>query len=273
MNIPLFVVYVLLFFNITNCNGKIINIPTKPFTLTPENTVIMFDVDGVLVDRGFWQNWYDYWSIIKACNFWEIIRFFGWSLIHLSTLFERLNNEDFENYLDYLTYDWPFLLTETPTGTIIDRFKETISKGLPRQHTIDILLTLYNQGFPITIATNQMRSVFNRLVKSGTLPNFSVYSLIFTADSCSWVPMIKKPQKEYYQCFMDTWNQENNPEYFVFIDDRYENVAAAAQEGIISIHYKNHQELKKDLITLGIMMHEEKEKGREKIPALNYSKY
>ena len=44
-----------------------------------------------------------------------------------------------------------------------------------------------------------------------------------------------KPEKEIYQLLLDTYNLE--PEQTMFIDDRVENVEAAATLGIIPFHF------------------------------------
>lgn len=269
--------FFLTFLLVTDNFGKIINNPPTKTSFTPENTVFMFDVDGVLVERSFWQNWHEYWNIMKDCSVFDLLQFFGWHLLHIPTLFTMVQQEDIEKYLDRLTQDWPFLLYETPTGTILERLKKLISAGYPKQETLDVLLNLQHQGFPITITTNQARSTFNRLVNNGVLPDFSTYALIFTADRCPYLPYIKKPRKEYYECFMNTFEQKGfKPEHYIFIDDTYANVVASAQEGIISIHFNNclqhpAQQLIDDLATLGIIVatEEDKEKGREKIPAFS----
>ena len=245
------------------CLSEIINKPDNHVKFTPENTVFMFDVDGVLVERGFWQNWHDYWNILQECNTFDLIKFFSWHLLHLPTLLTVVNQEDIEKYLDQQAKDWPFLLKKTPTGTILERLKATISKGKPKQEIIDILLDLHSQGFPITIATNQTRNTFDRLVNSDVVPDFSMYTMILTADHCPCVPYIKKPQKEYYQCFKKKLSQQGlEPEHYIFIDDTYENVIAAAKEGIVSIYfdtrlYHASQQLICDLATLRITVAQE----------------
>ena len=68
----------------------IINPPTKSTNLTPSNTVFMFDVDGILIKRGFWENWQEYWHIIRDCNFFDVFKFLGWHLLHLPSLANNL---------------------------------------------------------------------------------------------------------------------------------------------------------------------------------------
>ena len=254
--------------------SEIINPPKNPILFTPENTVFMFDVDGVLVERGFWQNRYDYWAIFKdANNKFQFLQMIGWNLLHLSTFIDNLKNQENDAFIDQLAQEWPVLQQETPKGIIAERIKETMSKGVPKQEIITIVLNLHKQGFPITIATNQGRKIFDRLVKNQTLPDFSLYSLIFTPDYNRHRYLLK-PDRAYFRQFKKELAKNNvHPKHLIFIDDTYENVVGAAKEHILSIFFKktaknSAQLLQQDLEKLGIRTTPlEKEKGREKFPA------
>jgi len=245
----------LLFFciNLFYCNATIINPPSTLPEFNPNNTVFMFDVDDVLVERNFWQNRKDYWNIIKECSALDTIQFLSWHLIHATTFIDTIKHEDIEKYLDQQAQEWPFLLKETPQGTILERIKNAISKATPKQETIDILLNLHRRGFSIALATNQASSTLNRIIKNKVLPDSSHFIMLYTADYCHKETLIKKPQKEYYQCFKSSLKEKGfEPNYFIFIDDKYENVNASAKENILSIHFSNDKELENDLATLGI---------------------
>ena len=268
-----FFVYTL-FFITHSCLALILNPPEHPTQFTPENTVFMFDVDGVLIKRGFWENWQDYWHIIRDCNFFDVFKFVGWHLCHLPTLYTNLLNCNMDAYLDELAQEWPFLQKETDQGTIISRIKRAITASTPIQRTQDILLSLHEQGYPITLTTNQTFSTLKRIIDAGILPDYSYYKLLFTSDRCKpeSITLIRKPHKDYYQCFKKILAQTGlKPAHYIFIDDTYANVISSAREGIISVHVNNYerdpaQKLTDDLAQLGIIVHKSlsKEKGREK---------
>jgi FMN phosphatase YigB (HAD superfamily) len=256
----------------------IINPPEKSTSFTPSNTVFMFDVDGVLIKRGFWENWQEYWHIIRDCNFFDVVKFLGWHLLHLPSLANNLYNRDIDLYLDELAQEWPFLQQETAQGTILARIKRaiTVSKPLPLMQ--EILLNLHDQGYPVALTTNQSFSTLKRIIDVGNLPDYSYYTLIFTSDRCKPdSPLLtRKPHKEYYQCFKKILRQQTGltPAHYIFIDDMYKNVISSAKEEIISIHVNNYerdpaQKLTDDLAQLGIIVQSSatKEKGREKSPA------
>lgn len=252
----------------------VLNPPIKSTNLIPSNTVIMFDVDDVLIKRGFWESWEEYWHIIRDCNFFDVVKFIGWHLLHVSSLADNLYNRDIHAYLDELAQEWPFLQQETAQGTILARIKRAITASKPIARMQEILLTLHDQGYPITLATNQTFSTLRRIIDVGNLPDYSYYTLIFTSDRCepSNPILIRKPHKEYYQCFKKVLAQTGlTPAHYIFIDDRYKNVVNSAKEGIISIHVNNYerdpaQKLIDDLRQLGIIVQDTpaKEKGREK---------
>lgn len=65
------------------------------------------------------------------------------------------------------------------------------------------------------------------------------------------VTSFEKPQLAFYQDFNVTYNRFNK-KYIIFIDDKVKNVKAATNAGWIGIHFKNVDQLRADLATLGI---------------------
>lgn len=63
---------------------------------------------------------------------------------------------------------------------------------------------------------------------------------------------VRKPDRRIYQIALDVL--ERDPEHAVFIDDRPENVAAAASLGIHAIRYEGSAKLEKDLAALGVRL-------------------
>jgi 2-haloacid dehalogenase len=61
----------------------------------------------------------------------------------------------------------------------------------------------------------------------------------------------RKPFPDIYQKLIDRFSI--NPEQAVFIDDNLRNVKAAAEQGLISLHFTTSDELKNNLIKLGVL--------------------
>ncbi|KAG2693924.1 hypothetical protein I3760_08G118100 [Carya illinoinensis] len=67
---------------------------------------------------------------------------------------------------------------------------------------------------------------------------------------CSCINGKRKPDPDFY---LDVLSQlEVNSENCIFIDDRLKNVEAAAEVGIVSLHFKNTNLLLQDLSSMGI---------------------
>jgi 2-haloacid dehalogenase len=63
---------------------------------------------------------------------------------------------------------------------------------------------------------------------------------------------MRKPHDEIYQLILDWFSI--NPKTTVFIDDNLENTIASARNGIESIRFKSPQQLKRDLLKLGVTL-------------------
>jgi putative hydrolase of the HAD superfamily len=62
---------------------------------------------------------------------------------------------------------------------------------------------------------------------------------------------VRKPDKAIYQMALDILGRP--PERILFIDDRMENVAGAVNAGMKAIQFHSEQELRRELISLGIL--------------------
>ena len=62
---------------------------------------------------------------------------------------------------------------------------------------------------------------------------------------------VRKPEKEIYEIAMQRANA--NPQECLFIDDLLENIQAAKQIGIEGIHFISSEQLKQELVHLGII--------------------
>ncbi len=75
---------------------------------------------------------------------------------------------------------------------------------------------------------------------------------VFSAFFTSCYLGVRKPDRRIYQITLDVLQRE--PEDVVFIDDREENVAAAASLGIHALRYEGSAQLANELARLGIAL-------------------
>ncbi len=62
---------------------------------------------------------------------------------------------------------------------------------------------------------------------------------------------VRKPDKAIYQMALDILGRP--PERILFIDDRMENVAGAVNAGMKAIQFHGEQELRRELVSLGVL--------------------
>jgi putative hydrolase of the HAD superfamily len=88
-----------------------------------------------------------------------------------------------------------------------------------------------------------------RLKKFNLLDNFDAFF-----SSCYLG--LRKPDPKIYQVALDVLQRD--PEHVIFIDDRAENVAAAASLGIHAIRYEGSAKLAQDLARAGVSLSEDR---------------
>lgn len=199
------------------------------------NTII-FDLGGVLID---WNPRYLYRKIFHTED--EVT----WFLENICT--SEWNDQqdagrsfdDATNELLKLHPEW-----EAPIRAWYGRWQETI-RG-PLQETVDILAHFKNnsshrlyaltnwsdQTFPWALNTFEFLHWFEGIVVSG-------------------VEKSRKPFPEFYQILFDRY--QINPAQSLFIDDNFKNIEGAKAVGLNTLHFESAQQLRKDLIGLGLL--------------------
>ena len=70
---------------------------------------------------------------------------------------------------------------------------------------------------------------------------------------------LRKPDRKIYQVALDVLQRD--PDRVVFIDDRAENVAAAASLGIHGVRYEGSEQLTSELVRLGVLPTQDRFRG------------
>lgn len=175
-----------------------------------------------------------------------LLKTIPWVWKNLDKIKKYSKQSDVHGVLDWIAQQRPEFNETTKTGkTIKERIIEITCNGEPIQGTVDILLNLYHQGYPIVIATNQGKKTVDHLIKQGALPDIA-YKLIFTSDYTG--RFLKKPNPEYYEAFKNALSQVGlSYQKTMFTDDKKENIESAQQLGIDSVQFKNPALLKREI--------------------------
>lgn len=130
----------------------------------------------------------------------------------------------------------------------IDRAIEITNALSPITGTINLLHELKNLGYSLYIFSNIGQQTYEEFVKKYE-ELFTVFDGIHvTHAQNNW---IQKPQPAAYVTFLQRFNVD--PNSMIFIDDKKNNTNAAQSCGITAICYKSTTQLRKKLITLGVL--------------------
>jgi 2-haloacid dehalogenase len=199
------------------------------------NTLV-FDFGGVLID---WNPAYVYLKEFRGnqeemshflntiCSWeWNENQDAGYSLqkateerVALYPEHERLIRMYYGRWEDMLGYE------HTDTVALLKTFKDH------NKYRLIGLTNWSHETFPVALERFAFLSWFEGIVVSGT-------------------EKMKKPEANIYTLTLDRY--KIIPENAVFIDDKLENVHAAAQLGMHGIHFTSAAKLKRDLETLGV---------------------
>ena len=200
------------------------------------NTVI-FDLGGVLVD---WNPEYLYRKIFEGDT--EKMKWFLNTVCTNDWNMEQDAGRSFQKGAELLVQEYPEYKKE------IFAFHERWEEMLKTEITDTVLILnslkslnkvkLYaltnwsSKTFPIAQKRFEFLNQFEGIVVSGE-------------------EKTRKPFTKIYNILLERY--ELTPENCVFIDDNLDNIEASKQLGIISIHYKNSQQLASDLSQLGLL--------------------
>jgi len=199
------------------------------------NTLV-FDFGGVLID---WNPAYVYLKEFRGnqeemshflntiCSWkWNENQDAGYSLqkateerVALYPEYERLIRMYYGRWEDMLGYE------HTDTVALLKTFKDH------NKYRLIGLTNWSHETFPVALERFAFLSWFEGIVLSGT-------------------EKMKKPDANIYTLTLDRY--KIIPENAVFIDDKLENVHAAAQLGMHGIHFTSAAKLKRDLESLGV---------------------
>lgn len=118
--------------------------------------------------------------------------------------------------------------------------------GGPIHETVDIFRTLkQNSDLKFYALTNWSAETFPIALEKFDFLHW------FDGRVVSGEEKMRKPFPEFYQLLLSRYGVK--PEEALFIDDNLRNVKAAEDLGIKSIFYKEHSQLKDDLIIFGLI--------------------
>lgn len=208
-------------------------------SFTPENTVIVFDIHGVLFRP-------DYLRIIKI--FWASpykYRFMRYALYPSNWIdYIYLNREQviFERCVAHFLNKYPSLRPSMPLIVTIANTQNPIPE------TISLIKELSALGYELHILSNIGEPFFEDLKKK--FPEmFAYFKFIKTPTAQN--SFMGKPNPIIFCEYLKESNQEGKQ--ILFIDDTLENIKVATEFGIKGLFFSDPEQLKNDFIALRVI--------------------
>ena len=197
---------------------------------------IFFDIGGVLIDIHP-ERTYQYLSDSADVEVSMVKESFPWDA---HDQYERgiMNNEDW-----FITYK-----ESLPQPCCLKRSDFWNAWKLllgEEKNTVNILEALNKQYSIWLLSNTNPKHIEDEIEKRYLFPSL-VNGAVYSFDVG-----VRKPEKEIYEIAMQRANA--NPQECLFIDDLLENIQAAKQIGIEGIHFISSEQLKQELVRLGII--------------------
>ena len=197
---------------------------------------IFFDIGGVLIDIHP-ERTYQYLSDSADVEVSMVKESFPWDA---HDQYERgiMNNEDW-----FITYK-----ESLPQPCCLKRSDFWNAWKLllgEEKNTVNVLEALNKQYSIWLLSNTNPKHIQDEIEKRYLFPSL-VNGAVYSFDVG-----VRKPEKEIYEIAIQRANA--NPQECLFIDDLLENIQAAKQIGIEGIHFISSEQLKQELVRLGII--------------------
>jgi epoxide hydrolase-like predicted phosphatase len=201
--------------------------------IKPQIKAIAFDIGGVL-DKGKITNHYE--STCKSLGI-SVSKFYKIREKYLPQA--RTGKISDEKYVSLIAKYMGVTYSDLLTAWIKEK-KRVIAKD---KKVEKIIKRLKKNGYCVGTLTNIIKLHHKIRIQKG------LYDL-FDFKICSFEVKLEKPDIRIYKLLIKKLNLK--PEEIIFIDDEIRYILPAKKLGIKTIHFKNANQLKKDLIKLGV---------------------
>ena len=202
----------------------------------PTNTIIVFDIHGVLF----------------KCSYWKMIKC-ALSIPNKRIIFFLFFKPKFwlSIYRTYRQYKTPeaFFIMLAKQYPQINKFKKSFIKIMnlqkPNKQIFKIIKNLKLNGFKLDILSNIGNETFENLKKKfpAVFKNFKNAHVIKRSNN-----FISKPNTEAFEPYANLSDKN-----IIFIDDKKANVNAAKESGLYGIYFSSAQNLVNEFKRLGIL--------------------
>jgi FMN phosphatase YigB (HAD superfamily) len=216
-----------------------------PFS--PTTHIFLWDLHDVILEKSLWS-----W-IMNCLRFnrkAEIIRKLDKNTIKIlcTFLLERLRITKKQLVSEELIK----AAAQAHNDALIELTIKACSAYAPIKKTVIIMDELSQRGYKHHLGSNIGQTVFDDcLEKFSRIFNlFEEVTIPFVSSQTNSI--IKKPNPEFFYAHLKKHNLQAHQ--VIFIDDKLANIHAAQSVGMHGIHFKNAQDLRKQLISHNILL-------------------
>ena len=204
--------------------------------ITPQTTIIVFDINGVLFTTDYWQL---FTLLIRDKNSFRLLVHVLHPYVVRDIIRLYWKGSTNEEYYAHLVSTYSSL---APCKSLLLAAAQA-QKPIPSM--IELVEQLRTLGYQLHILSNIGMIFFSHL--QALHPTFFAHFRAFKIANLD-ENYLSKPHKLMYE----RYQKECNPEHkqVIFIDDKKRNVYAAQQEGMIGVLFNNPQQCRKALLAL-----------------------
>jgi FMN phosphatase YigB (HAD superfamily) len=215
-------------------------------SFSPITHIFLWDLHDVILEKSLWS-----WMMVclRFNRKTEIIRKLDKKTIKIlcTFLLERLRLTKKQLVSEELIK----AAQESGNHALVELTISACSSYAPIKKTVTIMQELSHLGYTHHLGSNIGKTVFDDC--------FEKFSSIFNLFEGVTIPfisesglIIKKPHPKFFHTHLKNYNLKAHQ--VIFIDDKLANVQAAQSVGIHGIHFKNAQDLRKQLISHHILL-------------------
>lgn len=201
--------------------------------ISPYNTIIVFDINGVLFTTSYWKL---FKLLIRDKNTLRLIAYFLHPKVIIDIIRLYSKGSINEEYYAHLVTAYPSL---APCKSLL---LAAVEAQKPIGPMIQLVYTLKRAGYELHILSNIGKLFFVQLERLHP-ELFTQFSKIMIAGPEH--NYLSKPNPKMYALYSKECNSDGKQT--IFIDDKKKNVLAAQLHGMTGILYKNPQQFKKEL--------------------------
>lgn len=211
-------------------------IPCPPLPITPISSIITFDIHGVL----FTPDWKAiaklFWGNKKSCTL--FVYLFNPQFLY-DLFFLVRNGAVLVKCITYLSGRYPYFACYEQFIFLVANTQKPIA------NTINVVKLLKEKGYTLHIFSNIGTTLYQKL-ENEFPQTLMLFSQAFTPDGFHG-----KNHQDTFTDYLEYFNQDHKQ--IVFIDNNKNNISLAAAVGIVSIYYKNPEQLQTSLQNLEVI--------------------